>query len=156
MKRHQTMGIQAFAAIIFTKRAMLEQYIKIWLRKLQNFFFYLRFLGVLAVAIVLFPASWSVVLVLVIAFLFYQFVSAEWDAFARSPFIQMMTQDDDVLLFVKTKVIGLLTLPIYLIVCIIYGLTSANWLVAWMVFICVEIHFDSSVAEVSMGTTLNV
>jgi len=150
------MGIQAFAAIIFTKRAMLEQYIKIWLRKLQNFFFYLRFLGVLAVAIVLFPASWSVVLVLVIAFLFYQFVSAEWDAFARSPFIQMMTQDDDVLLFVKTKVIGLLTLPIYLIVCIIYGLTSANWLVAWMVFICVEIHFDSSVAEVSMGTTLNV
>lgn len=113
---------------------MLEQYIKIWIRKPQRIFSYFRFLSVSAVALFLFPNNWSIVLVLLIVFLCYQMVRAEWDSYAKSQFIQMMARDFDMLMFVRIKVICLFSLPIYTLVFIVYGLTTSNWLSALIVF----------------------
>lgn len=126
---------------LFSRReldsVMLEQYIKIWLRKPQHLFSYFRFIGVSAASLFLFPANWSIVLVLMILFLFYQMVRSEWEFYAKSHFIEMMTRDVETLYFVKTKVICLFSLPIYIIILFIYGLTTSKWLLAVIVFIIV-------------------
>lgn len=126
---------------LFSRReldtVMLEQYIKIWLRKPQQLFSYFRFIGVSTVALFLFPTTWGIVLVLMILFLFYQIVRSEWESFAKSHFIEMMTRDVETLYFVKTKVICLFCLPMYVFILVIYGLTTSNWLLAFIVFIIV-------------------
>lgn len=128
---------------LFSRReldaVMLEQYIKIWLRKPQHLFSYFRFIGVSTVALFLFPANWGIVLVLIILFLFYQMVRSEWESYAKSHFIEMMMRDFDTLFFVKTKVICLFSLPIYIVIFVIYGLATSHWLLALIVFTVVAV-----------------
>src|SRR5690554_6870442 len=103
----------------------------------MKIFSYFRFIGVSTVALFLFPTTWGIVLVLMILFLFYQIVRSEWESFAKSHFIEMMTRDVETLYFVKTKVICLFCLPMYVFILVIYGLTTSNWLLAFIVFIIV-------------------
>lgn len=109
---------------------VIEHYAKAWLRKPQNIFSYLRFLGFSIVALLLFPGGWNIIVLIMILSLFYQMVKAEWEEFERSAFIQILVRNEDDFIFVKKQIVSIFVIPAYLIFILVHGIVSSEWLFA--------------------------
>lgn len=92
---------------------VVEHFVKAWIRKPQNLFTYLRFLGFSNVALLLFPGGWNFIVLLLVMFLFDQMARVEWEAFEQSSFSKMLARDPEDYAFSRNRILSLLLVPGY-------------------------------------------
>lgn len=115
---------------LFRKRnvhiVILEVYLKAWIRKPENIFNYIRFLGIANAVIILFPRTWSILLTIVMMALFYHMNRTEWQSFQQSSFYKLLIRESLDVTATARRALLIISFPGFIVFSFFAGMLSFN------------------------------